>query len=241
MGDTQTIFFLYIWCKSHTTKHIMKKKILGLALLLLSITVHAQNSSTYNYSIGLKALSVLQLPKIIDQNNAQDFNTAYANGFLIKFNDNQFSYRLNPNYYKKEIQFKNKTDESQDANGTVTDCSFKIGFEKNFNYSAVQPYFAFDVGYRSNNFKGSLKDVSNSATTTVNANKNGAVIAPGFGLKINLLNEFTLFAESSLDINYFYEKQEYMSQSSRTVTRYNKWEYLLNPVTLGFQINFGNK
>lgn len=222
----------------------MKKTLLGLTILLLSIATYAQNSSNYNYSIGLKAFSTIQLPKIIDQNNAQDFTRAYVNGLLIKFNDNQFSYRLNPNYFKKDIQFKNKTNESQDANGTVTDCSFKVGFEKNFNYSSIQPYFALDLGYRNNLFKGTLKEtgaLASNPPTTVNANKNGAVITPSFGLKINVLNEVALFAESSLDLNYFYEKQEYMSQNSHTINKYNKWEYLLNPVTIGLQISFSNK
>ncbi|RYD78135.1 MAG: hypothetical protein EOP55_07815 [Sphingobacteriales bacterium] len=224
----------------------MKKVLLSAVALLFTLTSYAQSSADYNYSIGLRGISVMQLPKILNQTNTQDYTKMFANGAIIKFNDNQISYRISGNYYRDNISFKNTCESCEIANGKVTDYSFKIGFEKSFNYSRIQPYFAFDLGYRSNRFTGMLSQVNPTATSVnqnVDANKNGLVMTPSIGLKINIISTLCVFAESNLDFNYSYEKQDISDPNGvgRTVNTYRKWEFLLNPVSAGIQFNFNSK
>jgi len=184
---------------------------------------------------------MLQLPKILNQTNVQDYTTVYGNGLFIKFNDNQISYRVNGNYFRDNIRFDNNY---ETANGKVTDYSFKIGFEKDFTYSAVQPYFAFDLGYRSNRFTGTLQP-NGSASVNRNADisKSGLVVSPSVGLKINILPQLLLFAESNLDFYFSYERQDISepNSTSRTVNTYNKLESLLNPISAGLQFQINRK
>jgi len=229
-----------------TTGTSMKKVLLSAIILLLTLSSFAQSSADYNYSIGIRGFSMMQLPKILNQTNTQDYTKMYANGALIKFNDNQISYRISGNYYRDNIEFKNTCESCQITKGKVTDYSVKIGFEKSFNYSRVQPYFAFDLGYRSNRFTGTLSDANptaNSVIQNADASKNGLVITPSLGLKINILSTLCIFAESNLDFNYSYEKQDISDPNGvgRTVNTYRKWEFLLNPVSAGIQFNFNSK
>jgi len=227
----------------------MKKGLLGLLVLCIAITTNtfAQTSSDYNYSLAARGFSIMQLPKILNQTNAQDYTKMFGNGAIVKFNDNQISYRISANYFRNtNIQFKNTCESCEIAKGKVTDYSFKIGFEKNFNYSRVQPYFAFDIGYRSNRFTGTLMPVSplvGNTTQSVDANKNGLVMTPSLGLKVNIIPNLSVFAESNLDFNYSYEKQDISEPNGvgRTVNTYRKWEFLLNPVSAGIQFNFNGK
>jgi len=219
----------------------MNRTLLVISLLLISFGLRAQNTADYNYSIGVKAFSMVQLPKILNQTNVQDYTNVYGNGLFVKFNDNQISYRINGNYFRDNIKFDNNY---ETANGTVTDYSFKIGFEKNFTYSKVQPYFAFDLGYRSNRFTGTLQP---NGTASVNRNadisKSGLVVSPSVGIKINILPQLLLFAESNLDFYFSYERQDISepNSTSRTVNTYNKLESLLNPISAGLQFQISRK
>jgi hypothetical protein len=183
----------------------------------------------------------MQMPKILNQTNAQDYINTYGNSIMVKFNDNQISYRINGNYFRDDIKFNNNY---ETANGTVTDYSFKIGFEKNFTYSRVQPYFAFDLGYRSNRFTGQLQP---NGATVINRNadvsKSGLVISPVIGLKVSIIPQLLLFAESNLDFYFSYERQDISepNSTSRTVTTYNKLESLLTPISAGLQFNINRK
>ena len=219
----------------------MNKTLLVISLLFISFGLKAQNTADYNYSIGAKVFSIVQLPKILNQTNVQDYTNIYGNGLFVKFNDNQISYRLNGNYFRDNIKFDNNY---ETANGTVTDYSFKIGFEKNFTYSKVQPYFAFDLGYRSNRFTGTLQS---NGTASINRNadisKSGLVVSPSVGIKINILPQLLLFAESNLDFYFSYERQDISepNSTSRTVNTYNKLESLLNPISAGLQFQINRK
>jgi len=225
----------------------MKKRLLSIFILCASFTTYAQTSADFNYSLAVRGYSLMQLPKILNQTNAQDYTKMAGNGLMLKFNDNQISYRISANYFRdRDVSFQNTCETCEIARGKVTDYSFKIGFEKNFNYSRIQPYFAFDIGYRSNRFTGMLNPANSSVATSnqsADATKNGLVMSPSLGLKINIIPNLSIFAESSLDFNYSYEKQDITQPNlaGRTINTYNKWEFLLNPVSAGIQFNFNSK
>jgi len=225
----------------------MKKILLGLIFFGISLTSFAQTSADYNYSIALKAFSMMQLPKVLNQTNTQDYTKMFANGVIFKFNDNQINYRISGNYFRKNnVEFDNTCATCEIANGKVTDYSFKVGFEKNFNYSRIQPYFGFDLGYRSNRFTGTVTPRSSmvqSTNQTADATKNGLVLTPVLGLKVNIIPQLSVFAESNLDFYYSYEKQDVTQPNGvgRTVTTYRKWEFLLNPISAGLQFSLNNK
>ncbi|UKT65134.1 hypothetical protein [Pedobacter mucosus] len=224
----------------------MKKIILSLFILFNSLFSLAQFSADYNYSIGLRGFSVMQFPKILNQVKSQDYTKMFGNGALFKFNDNQINYRLSGNYYRDDFSFSNNCENCEIASGKITDYSFKIGFEKNINYSRVQPYFGFDLGYRSSQFSGMVGSASAyNVTNKQNAEtiKNGVVLTPFIGLKINIVSQLSIFAESSLDFYYSYEKQELAEANGagRTVNTFTKWEYLLNPVSAGLQFSLNGK
>jgi hypothetical protein len=215
--------------------------------LILSATAFSQMTGNYNYSIAARGFSIIQMPKIFNQEE-QHYLNVYMNGGMVKFNDNQISYRLSGNYIKKNVDFNNDCINCDIAKGKVTDYAFKIGFEKNFNYSRVQPYFAFDLGYRNNGFNGTM-DIIDSQRSVAGVNKiestkNGITASPVIGIKINPLPQLTIFAESSLEFYYSYERRETVAQdatAAKTYSKTNQGEYLINPVSVGIQIHLGAK
>ena len=225
----------------------MKKIFLGL-LLFISIQSFAQVDGNYNYSIGVRAFNMMQLPKILQQSNTEDYTSSSLNCGIIRFNDNQISFRISGNYLKKkDYTFTNKCDNCETATGALTDYAIKVGFEKNFNYSIVQPYFALDLGFRANSFNGNMTS-QNSPTTTppyaVLASKNGLVIAPVLGVKVNIIKQLSLYVESNIDFMYSYERQETIlndAAHTRTFNKYNKFEGLVQPISLGLQLHLVGK
>lgn len=214
---------------------------------MLCINAYSQLNGNYNYTIAVKAYNVMQMPKVFEQ-NTQHYITSYLNGGIIKFNDNQISYRLSGNYLNQSVSFNDDCANCELAHGKVTDYAFKLGFEKSFNYSTVQPYFALDAGYRYNRFLGSL-DAINLQRSIVGVNhiestKNGFTIAPVIGLKFNPVELITIFAESSLEFFYSYERRESIAQdasAARTFSRTYQGEYLLYPISAGIQIHLSAK
>ncbi|MFD2164367.1 hypothetical protein ACFSJU_18315 [Paradesertivirga mongoliensis] len=200
----------------------------------------------YMYTIGLKVYSLEEFPKILNQTNPNDLQNTVLNGLFVKLNDNQISYRLSANYYRKNISFKNECEDCEEANGRLKDFSTRIGFEKNFIYGAVQPYLAFDIGYRRNSFKGDVKNASSLDYTNpyeVSTLKNGFSMSPNFGLKVSPISHITIAVETGITLLYSYEKQERVYNDAgrtRTFSQFNKWEFLLRPVSmLSLQYNFG--
>jgi len=220
-----------------------------MCLMLFSLAGFSQINGNYNYTIAVKAFGVMQMPKILNQANANNYINAFFSGAMIKFNDNQISYRLNGNYLKKNESFHNVCNTCEVSVGKITDYSFKIGFEKSFNYARIQPYVAFDLGFRSNKYEGQNQNTnslsaSRAATSDVDASKDGIIASPIIGLKINPSKQVSIFAESNLEFFYFYERQELVSndaENTRTLNKYRKSEFLLNPISLGIQIHLGNK
>ncbi|WP_285009900.1 hypothetical protein [Pedobacter faecalis] len=229
----------------------MKKTLLLLLLTLSVYSVSAQMNDEFNYTIAVKAFSVRQMPKILSQKNAERFSNSWFKGGILKFNDNQFSYRINGNYIKTGIRLINDCADCEEANGTVTDYVFKLGFEKNLSFSRFQPYFGFDMGYRLNKFDGQLMSTNplidaqarEVSADAVEATKSGLLLSPLLGFKINPVSMVSVFAESNIDFFIFHEKQETVSRdvnNTKTVNNYRKSEFLLNPVTIGIQIHLGN-
>lgn len=225
----------------------MKKLISFLFVLLCFQYAFSQVDGNYNYSIGLKGYSIMQMPKILNQTNAQAYEFVYLNGLLVKFNDNQINYRINANYYRKGISFFNSCSNCEIATGYHTDYSFKIGFEKNINYAKIQPYFGTDIGFRTNNFTGEIKTKNAKSTKlpyNVDTDKTGFMVSPILGIKYTPIKQVSIFAETNVDFYYSYERQETIEQdvnNTRLFKSYNKWEFLLNPMSFGILINLSER
>lgn len=222
------------------------KKILLALLVFVSTQTFAQVDGNYNYSIGVRAINVMQMPKILQQSNTDLYYTSVANGGIIRFNDNQVSFRISGHYLKdNKFTFNNTCDNCETAQGTIIDWAIKLGFEKNFNYSVLQPYVAFDVGYRENTFNGNIQSKANTSSPyAAISGKNGVVFSPTIGLKFNVAKHISLFAESNVDFYYTYERQETIMSDptlTRTFAKYHKFEGLLNPVSAGLQIHLVGK
>jgi hypothetical protein len=210
------------------------KKLLIFALLLLSVQVaSAQMDGSYNHSIGIRVLGIQQMPKIKNDSQKENYVNGYFNAITLKFNDNQINYRLNGSYYKDDIDVR----ESDNGRGEVTDYAVKMGFEKNFNYGMVQPYFLMDLGYRSNEFDGVL-----GSSTQTNVSKQGFTLSPGFGIKVNVAKMLTIFAEGNIEFFYFQNKLESTDgAANRVMSKNYQSQFLLNPLSTGIQFHFGNK
>jgi len=224
-------------------------------LSLLGLTASAQVNSDYNYSIGARIYSLVQMPKILNETSTDYFTNAPVNGAMVKFNDNQISYRLNGTYYNKSKRFFNNCETCEEAAGKLVDYSLKIGFEKNFNYARIQPYFGVDAGYRSNVFSGTLEsrnELKNAAKANsaligeqenVEASKAGLVITPFVGIKVSPFPQLSFFAEGNIDYFYSYERQTVTSHdvnNTQSFKKYYKSEFLLNPVSIGIQVHLGS-
>ncbi|MEJ2905634.1 hypothetical protein WAE58_24535 [Pedobacter panaciterrae] len=228
----------------------MKKPLLLALFLLTNVTAFSQMNGDYNYSIAIRGYSMVEMPKVFNETSSDKFTDAYFNGVMVKFNDNQFSYRLNGTYYNKSKKFFNECETCQEADGKLLDYSFKLGFEKNFNYSRIQPYVGLDLGYRYNRFKGSLqnrnqlRDVSADAVgQEIESTKHGIMVSPVIGFKINPIPQISIFAEGTLDLLYSFEKQKTILQdinNTRTVNNDRTTEFLLNPFSVGIQIHLGS-
>jgi len=223
---------------------------------MLSTLAYSQSNGDYLYSVGVRGYSYMQMPKIMNQTTGNSYLNSYFNNFILKFNDNLFSYRLNGGYMSRDESFRNNCANCELVSGKMKDYSFKIGFEKNFTYSKFQPYFALDLGYRSNKFDGTSNninpilnaqaDVTNTVlpSNQVLATKEGFTITPVFGIKINPIRELSIFVESNLEFFYSYERQESVPQDAsniRSLEKFHKTEYLFNPVSVGIQFHIGNK
>jgi hypothetical protein len=218
--------------------------------LVSTITAFSQINGNYNYSVAIKGYSLMQMPKIFNETSSDKFTDAYFNGVMVKFNDNQISYRLSGTFYSKPKEFFNDCESCAEANGKLVDYSFKIGFEKNFNYSRIQPYFAFDIGYRYNRFKGILENrnelkarLTEAKDQSVEYSKNGFLASPVIGVKINPITMLSIFVEGNLDFFYSFEKQKTVFSdidNTRLIINDRESEFLLNPVSIGIQVHLGN-
>lgn len=211
----------------------MKKILILCMLMLTSYLTKAQIDGSFNHSVSVRAFGIMQVPKIQNDSKKDNYVNNYLNAITLKFNDNQISYRLSGSYLNDDIDVM----DSDNGSGTIRDYTIKMGFEKNFNYGVVQPYFLTDVGYRSHEFEGLIK-----TSTTTKVTKHGFILAPGFGLKLNVLRQLTIFAEGNVEFFYFQNKQEITPSGSteRNINKNYQSQFLLNPFFTGLQFHFGN-
>jgi len=214
---------------------------------LFSLSAFSQLNGNYNYSISVTGYRIFQNPKIFEQDPQKYINSA-ASGAMIKINDNQISYRFSGSFLQKNVNFQNNCESCQLANGKITDYTFKIGFEKSFNYSWMQPYFAFDIGYRYNRFKGMMNTINNqqaiSSVSQIADTKTGINIAPVLGIKLNPTERISIFAEANVELYLLHNRQETLAQNSsgsNNLNSFNKGTILINPVAIGIQYHLGNK
>lgn len=225
----------------------MRLILLSVLCLFVPLVTFTQTTGNYNYSVASKGYSVMQMPKMLKQ-DAQHYLSTYVTGGMIKLNDNQINYRISGSYFNKAMDFDKNCRNCDIASGSITDYTFKLGFEKNFNYSHIQPYFAIDAGYRYNGFKGTATTINNQravlAANDVRDTKDGFTISPVIGIKINIINQVSLFAESGLEFFNEYVRQEKVSQDDLTISsenRFTRGEFLINPIAVGIQIHLGNR
>ena len=221
----------------------MLKKLLILPLILLSVTVFAQQNGDAKYSFGVRGYNYLELPELLNQAKNHRYIESNFSSYIVKLNDNLYSYRLSGSYLNKNTQFSNGCEGCQLATGKVKDYSFKAGFEKNFIYGPVQPYLGFDLGYRSNEFDGYLTD-NDPGNVNVSTRKRGFTLSPILGIKLNPIKEISIFAESNLEYFYAWGKTDQNAQQDpaiRNGNRFRKGELLNNPVSVGIQIHLGHK
>lgn len=211
----------------------MKKILILCILMLTSYLTMAQVDGSFNNSVSVRAFGIMQVPKIQNESKKDNYVNNYLNAITLKFNDNQISYRLSGSYLNDDIDVM----ESDNGRGTIRDYTIKMGFEKNFNYGVVQPYFLTDLGYRSHEFEGLI-----STSTAAKVTKHGFTLAPGFGLKVNVLRQLTFFAEGNVEFFYFQNKQEMTPAGSeaRNINKNYQSQFLLNPIFTGLQFHFGN-
>jgi hypothetical protein len=221
--------------------------LLCLPCLFMSLNSFSQINGNYSYSIALKAFSIIQVPKIFNQ-DSERYLPGKISGGIFKFNDNQVSYRITGNFMERDLSFNNNCMNCDLARGRVKDYAFKIGFEKSFNYARIQPYFAIDMGYRFDRFKGFISAINDqrsiAAVNYLEDTKSGGTIMPGIGMKINPIDQISIFMESGIEFYYAYVRQETTSQdvsASKKLVRFNRGEFLLNPISIGVQIHLGNK
>ncbi|KIO75483.1 hypothetical protein TH53_20180 [Pedobacter lusitanus] len=225
----------------------MKQTTLSLFLIfILALPVFSQENNIY--SIGLNAISIMQLPRIANQDPLKYLTTNF-NGGMFKVNDRQISYRVSGSFINnKSVQFQSDCTNCELDNGQVTDYRVKLGFEKSLNYSHIQPYLAFDLGYRYNRFNGiqnyislqrTISDISQLETV-----KNGVTLAPSLGIRITPVELISVFAEGSLEFYYSNLHSRIIKQDPSflvTETSEHKKEFLFTPITIGIQIHLGNK
>lgn len=202
----------------------------------------SQSDGNYNYSLGIRGYNYNQMPKLFNQSNTDNYLTSYFNSYIIKFNDNLWSYRINGSHLSKDVVFANNCDNCETINGVMKDVAFKVGFEKNFNYSVVQPYFAFDMGYRSNKFDGHAESTIQTAYN-IKSTKGGFTVTPTLGIKVNPHEQISIFVESNME--WFYssttEERNLGAATGPSSSKYKKGEFLLNPITVGIQFHLDAK
>lgn len=230
----------------------MIKRLLIILLLLSGGKAFSQMTTDYNYSIAVRGYGSMQMPKLFNETDPVQLINTYFSGLMVKFNDNQIDYRLGGSYIRQSKTFYNNCNTCEVVTGKVTDYTFKVGFEKNLNYSRVQPYIGVDLGYRANRFIGTSQNINAlkaqllaaeaEVLNRVESSKNGVMLSPVVGIKVNLLPQLSFFIESSLDFYYSYERQQSVTEdvnNSRSLSRTNKSEFLLNPISIGLALHLG--
>jgi hypothetical protein len=224
----------------------MKKIFLFLFIQINVIIATAQSQSDSDYSFGIKAFSIEELSKLMNEVKLKSsYQTFQFNGLVFKVNDNQISYRFQINTLKKDdYSFKNECITCETVTGKFDELNLRIGFERNITYTRLQPFYGIDLGYKTGKFNGeALDSKTNLFLYNVSIQKNGATVYPFIGVKFNIIKSLTLSAESGIDFLYNYEK-EIKSTKNNVVTSSNGFKrsrFINKPLgMLSLQYNFGS-
>ncbi|MBK0381822.1 hypothetical protein I5M32_02515 [Pedobacter sp. SD-b] len=223
----------------------MKKYFTFIILLTSSMAVFSQSQSDFNYSIGIKLLTVEEYPKLLNEvrNGSTLYNSGF-NGIIAKVNDNQISYRFQISNLKKDgYSFKNECENCEVITGNYKSFDLKIGFERSLIYSKLQPFYGIDLGFKRVNFEGESHDANNdSFLYKANIDKNGGLVYPFLGLKYNVISAVTISAEAGIDFLYTHDKEVKSSKTNAptSVNNFNRWQFNNKPLgLLSLQFNFG--
>ncbi len=206
----------------------------------------------YLYTIAVRAFGLDQFPQILDQSaNERLFSSAF-NGLQFKINDNQISYRLSGSHFGKEVEFSEACTDCEFFKGKLQNTTLKIGFEKNIIYGRIQPYFGIDLGFSHQKYTAYLNEndaaESNAMFGAVDR-ANSGLLSPFIGLKVNIVPNISIAAESSVTMAYTRQTterpgQQIMFASQRVnfdENSRNRWEYFFSPVGfLTLQFHFGS-
>src|SRR5690606_20211701 len=154
------------------------------------------------------------------------------------------SYRLQANYVDRDISFEDRCQGWALANGRFQNTAIKIGAEKNFNYSRIQPYLGADVGFMTQKFRGSSTSYATAEQVFTEDVKNALLFSPLVGLKLYLIPQVAIGAEANFNIAYTYQKTNAFGDASLSgepnQTKRYRWEYFFAPVAaITLQYNFG--
>ncbi len=229
----------------------MAKIFLCFLCSIFTLSAFSQTTGDYNYSIAIRGYGLMQMPKILNETEPDAFTNTVLNGMMFKFNDNLISYRINGTYYNGKKRFFNNCTTCEEANGKLLDYSFKLGFEKSFNYAKIQPYFAVDMGFRASKFTGDLENrnplkTAEAAALTISrieSSKASVVVSPVVGFKLNPNEILSFYIESYMDFLYSYEREDITltnASNTRKLNTARNGEYLLNPILIGLQIHLGS-
>jgi len=223
----------------------MKKLFLLFITQFFVFIAFSQSQSDSNYSLGLKLFSIEEFPKFLNEVRTNPkFNTTSFNGLIFKVNDNQISYKFQvSNFKNNDYSFKNECVDCEVVTGKFTDLNLKIGFEKNLNYTRLQPFYGIDLGYKGTTFIGNAKNTGTSAFLYhANIDKNGATVYPFVGLKFNIIKTFTISAESGIDFLFTSDKEIKSTNNNtvQSVNNFQRWQFVSKPLgMLSLQFNFG--
>lgn len=225
----------------------MKKLYIFLLFIFNATYLFSQSQNDYSYSAGIRLFSYGEYPRLLNEVRGTDtYRSAAFNGLIFKFNDNQMSYRVLGTIYTNDTySFKNICINCEKVEGKFEEFSAKMGFERNIIYGPVQPFYGLDLGFKKISFRGSSEEVKTSLPLyDVSIEKNGGVIYPFLGVKVNILKaRLTFSAEAGIDILYSHDKETKTDvNGTANIQNYQRWGFYNKPLgMLGLQFNFGNQ
>lgn len=197
----------------------------------------------YWYTIAVRSYGYEQFPQVLNQADPL-FLSSYFNGILFKYNDNQIGYRLQGNYFDRDVSFDNECKGCARASGRLQNTTIKLGMEKSLNYARLQPYLGADIGFMAQKFRGNSMNYATADRIFTEDIKNAALFSPFVGFKLYLIPRVAVSGEANFNIAYTYQKTNAYPDETRTgppdqAKRY-KWEYFFAPVAaVSLQYSFG--
>lgn len=218
----------------------MKKSLFLYLLISFSIlSASAQTNTDFNYNIGLNLYNLSQLPQVNFNQQVKPETSRYLPGIILKFNDNQFAYRVALNFYRN-TKLSIPEDDSASVHGTYLEYSLKLGFERDLSNGNFKPYYGADLGFIHTEFSGLETHFNQKTLNNLRTEKNGFLMSPFLGIKYHFISRLYISAELAINFIYAYNRLQNDNDGKKTISHFNKGEFLLAPVSLiGLHYNFG--